>query len=219
MCFTGATIVVPTLNESDSLRRVFDQVRLHLGQGVEAIIVVVCEKTHPETLAICRFYEALFAGALRIHWQRQPGLGMALREAFATTQSSHVMVVYSDGEADPGTIPVLLERARDQPNSIISASRWIEPGLFENGGMAKRTLNLLAQRITAFAYKSDLTDFTFGYRIYPTWLVRRISWEEHNHAFVYESVLKPIRLGVKIVEVPTRWRLRDQGISSWPLLG
>ena len=120
MGFTGATIVVPVINEAESLRQVLDRIHLHLGQGVEAVIVVVCDKTCPESQAICRSYEAVFAGALRIHHQNQPGLGMALREAFILSQSSHVLVIYADGEADPVTIPILLEGARYHPEGIIS---------------------------------------------------------------------------------------------------
>jgi len=219
MSFTGATVVVPVINESDSLRRAFDCIRLHLGNGVAEVIVVVCNKTCAETWAICRSYEALFEGTLRMHRQREQGLGMALREAFLLAQSSHVMVVYADGEADPATIPVLLEWARRHPEGIISASRFSEPGLYENPGNMKRLLNRLAQRVTALAFGSDLTDFTFGYRIYPTKLVQQIQWQEFSHAFVYESMLRPLLLGIEILEVPSRWKLRSEGKSSWPLVG
>ena len=55
---------------------------------------------------------------------------------------------------------------------------------------------------------------TFGYRIFPTKLVRSIRWEEVRHPFLFETVLKPLRLGVKVKEIPSVWKARQEGESA-----
>jgi hypothetical protein len=55
---------------------------------------------------------------------------------------------------------------------------------------------------------------TFAYRIFPTKLVRGIRWEELRHAFLFESLVKPLRLGVPVVEVPSQWKARTEGKSQ-----
>ena len=58
-----------------------------------------------------------------------------------------------------------------------------------------------------------LTDLTYGYRLFKTELVQNIQWEELRHPFLLETLLKPVRLGVRVVEVPTSWRARTEGES------
>ncbi len=57
---------------------------------------------------------------------------------------------------------------------------------------------------------------TFGYRIFPTALVQSIRWEEVRHPFLLETVLKPLKLGVKVVEIPIKWEARLEGESQNP---
>ena len=54
-------------------------------------------------------------------------------------------------------------------------------------------------------YGTHLTDMTYAYRIMPTQLVQSIRWEELRHPFFFETMIKPLRLGVPVVEIPAVW--------------
>ena len=43
--------------------------------------------------------------------------------------------------------------------------------------------------------------------------MKSINWEELKHPFFLETALKPLRLGVKFVEVPAKWKARTEGES------
>jgi len=43
--------------------------------------------------------------------------------------------------------------------------------------------------------------------------VHSIRWEELKHPFLFETIIKPLRLGVEVVEVPSTWRVRSEGVS------
>mgnify|MGYP006993831491 FL=1 len=111
-----------------------------------------------------------------------------------------------------------IEYAKKYPNDMITASRWLKKGSFEGYNKTKYVLNYIFQKFFSFFYRVKLTDITFGYRIAPTNLFQSIQWEELKHPFFLETALKPIRLGVKIHEIPSDWAARQEGESQNSLL-
>ena len=49
------------------------------------------------------------------------------------------------------------------------------------------------------------------WRLLPKGLVQSIQWEELKRLFFLEIIVKPLRLGVPVVEIPTTWRARGEG--------
>jgi hypothetical protein len=75
-------------------------------------------------------------------------------------------------------------------------------------------LNFIFQKLFAVIFTTTLTDMTYGYRIFPTALVQSIVWEELRHPFLFETLIKPLRLGVPIYEIPSKWSARVEGESQ-----
>lgn len=146
-----------------------------------------------------------------------PGLGGALRKGFEEARGSHILVIFSDGEADPALAPLMIKASQENPESIISASRWIKGGGFNGYGLFKWVVNYLGQKFISTLYNSPVTDYTFGYRLYPFEVARAFDWEESSHCFVPESILKPIRASVVVREIPAIWRGRSEGRSQMSL--
>jgi len=145
--------------------------------------------------------------------QRLPFLGGAVRGGFDVAKGTHVIMMSSDLETDPDTVPLLIAEARKRPAAIITATRWQGGTNFEGYNPVKLVLNKVFQAFFALLYRVRLTDLTFAYRIFPTELVRSIRWEELKHPFLFETIIKPLRLGVEVVEVPSTWRVRSEGVS------
>ena len=55
---------------------------------------------------------------------------------------------------------------------------------------------------------------TFGYRIFKTSILKEIRWEEAKHPFFFETIVKPLRLGHSVAEVPSPWKARTEGESQ-----
>ena len=146
--------------------------------------------------------------------QQQPFLGGALQTGIAHAKGSHVVVMYSDGESDPATLGGLIAEAQRHPAAIISASRWLKESSFHNYPPGKLVANYCFQRLFALIYWRAITDFTFGYRLYPRAVVNAIDFEEIGHPFILESIVKPLRLAVEVREIPTTWDKRSEGISQ-----
>jgi hypothetical protein len=212
--FSGVAVILPVVTETSSLDETARALEATCDADIAEVLVVVCDRTTAESLDRCHALRDTFGERVRIHRQTLPYLGGAMREAFELATASHVLMMASDLETDPWIAPALIEVAKAKPDAIATASRWAEGGGFSGYGPVRVALNWTFQRLTSLVYGVRLTDATFGYRLFPTPLVQSIRWEGLRHDFLLETILKPIRLGVEVVEVPTRWTPRPDGQSQ-----
>ncbi len=211
---SGVTVVVPVVTETDSLDETVKILHDTSDHWIQQVLIVVCDRTTPESLARCAAARDTFGDRLVIHRQSLPYLGGAIREAFALASASHTLMMSSDLETDPTIVPDMLALAAENPAAIVTASRWAAGGSFSGYGAHRVALNWVFQRLTSVTYRTHLTDATFGYRVFPTSLLQSIVWQGLRHEFLLETVLKPVRLGVEVLEVPTRWVPRREGESQ-----
>jgi glycosyltransferase involved in cell wall biosynthesis len=212
--FKKTTIILPVMNETHSLIKTMDIIERECGQDILEYIFVVCAKTLDESLKVIRSYLKINEKRYIFHQQGLPFLGGAIREAFNLARGSHVVMMASDLETNPQDVKYLIQKTKEFPKAIITASRWIGDSGFKGYNPIKLILNFFFQGIFSFLYRTKLTDMTYGYRIFPTPLVKKIHWEELKHPFLFETILKPLRLGVKVFEIPSRWTARIEGESQ-----
>lgn len=212
--FTGVSVIITVVNETESLDQTIRMLHESSNEDIREVLIVVCEKTTPESLARCEAAKEVFGDRVVVHWQRLPYLGGAIRDAFAVATASHTIMMASDLETDPAIVPDMIELARKHPEAIVTASRWAAGGSFSGYGPHRVALNWLFQRIVSLVFRTKLSDATFGYRLFPTSLVQTIEWEGLRHEFLLETLLKPLRLGIDVYEVPTRWLPRPEGESQ-----
>jgi glycosyltransferase involved in cell wall biosynthesis len=208
----NVSVILPVIDETASLRQtvavLLQENREHIGE----ILIIVCGKTAPDALRVSYALVREYPSLIRVHFQTRPFLGGALRDAFELATGSHVLMMASDLETDPGTVKDLIAAAQTGYD-IVTATRWHLDGGFEGYSRTKFILNLLFQKTFGLLYGTDLSDLTYGFRIFKTEWVKRISWEEQRHAFLLETILKPLRLGARVGEVPSVWRNRMEGAS------
>jgi len=223
--FHAVSIILPVINETYSFIETVKTILRTNNSDVKEFIAVVCTKTTQGSLEICNTFKNKLGDRFIIHRQKLPHLGGAIREAFEIAQGSHVMMMASDLETNPEDVKSFVEQAKRAPQSIITASRWLKGGGFygydrlKGGGLygynrLKLYCNSLFQSLFSRLYGVQLTDMTFGYRIFPTLLVRTIEWEELQHPFLFETIVKPLRLGTNIIEIPSSWKARTEGVSQ-----
>ena len=212
-CFYSATILLPAINETYSLRQTVETVLQASPDDVCQVLIIVCERTTPETMRVAADLASEHSGIVTVHTQRLPFVGGALREGFNLAKGSHVVMMASDLETDPTDVPAMIELAKTNPQAIITATRWVG-GAFAGYNRVKLVANWIFQRLFALLYGVALTDMTYGYRLFPTKLVQSIQWEELRHPFFFETLLKPLRLGIPVIEIPSKWAARTEGESQ-----
>ena len=212
----SVSVVLPVINETASLRQTVDIVWRDAADQIRELLIVVCQKTTAEAMAAVKQLQKDLGSVVVVHHQHLPFLGGAMREAFALARGSHVIMMASDLETDPNVVRVLIAEARNNPSGIVTASRWREGVQFEGYSKIKLVCNWIFQRFFSLIYAARLTDMTYAYRIFPTRLVQAIRWEELRHPFLFETLIKPLRLGVRVTEIPAVWRVRTEGESQNP---
>jgi glycosyltransferase involved in cell wall biosynthesis len=212
---TAVTIILPVMNETVALRQTVEIIlRDTPRECIQEILIVVCQKTTEDAMAAVAELQKRHGALVVVLHQKLPFLGGALRDAFDISRGSHVIMMASDLETDPKDVRVLIEEARKNPGGIVTASRWQNAGQFLGYSKVKLVCNWLFQRFFSVLYGVQLTDMTFAYRIFPTRLVQAIQWEDLRHPFLFETLVKPLRLGVPVTEIPSVWRARTEGESQ-----
>jgi hypothetical protein len=120
----------------------------------------------------------------------------------------------SDLETDPHLVHSMIKEIRDGKNDIVVASRWLQNSGFQGYSVLKYLCNFVFQKLFSILYRVSLTDLTYGFRIYRTKIIQKIIWEELKHSFLLESLVKPLRLGCQVKEIPATWVARKEGASQ-----
>jgi hypothetical protein len=214
--FESATVILPVMNETVSLRQTVEIIVRDVKDRLKELLIVVCQRTSVEAMAVVAELQKEFGDLIVVHHQQLPFLGGAFREAFALARGSHVIMMASDLETDPHDVATLIAEAQKSPSGIVTASRWIRGGAFCGYSSVKLVCNWIFQHFFSMLYGTRLSDMTYGYRIFPTRLVQSIRWEELRHPFHLETVVKPLRLGVPVTEIPSVWCRRIEGESQVP---
>lgn len=201
------------MDETISLIKTVDIILSSAKGEIKEIIIVVSKHTSKDSLVVIETLKTRLGDLLVVYCQELPFIGGALRGAFSLAQGSHTIMMASDLETNPSDVIKLIDAAKENPNDIIAASRWLKGGNFTGYSKVKLVANWLFQHIFSTIYQSHLTDLTFAYRLYPTKVLQSINWTEFKHPFFFETLLKPLRLGIKVIEIPTTWTARIEGKS------
>jgi hypothetical protein len=210
----SVSVILPVTDETFSLNQTVDIISTSCGDTIKEFIVVIYKKTTTESKQVIQQLQEQLGNKIIVHTQKLPFLGGAIREAFEICSGTHVIMMASDLETDPNLVRTLIEEEKKNPKMIVTATRWAKGGDFEGYNPLKLVFNYVFQKFFSLLYGVNLTDMTYGYRIFPTSLVQSINWEELRHPFLFETILKPLRLGVEVKEIPGVWSARKEGESQ-----
>lgn len=218
IAYKNVTVILPAINETKSFEKTVDIILNSCQkQDLCEFIAVVCERTTKECLesiSVSKEQSEKNGVPFTILWQKKKFAGGAVQDAIDISKGSHLIIMSTDMETDPELVPELIDMAKKYPADITTGSRWLNKKAFKGYNQVKLILNFIFQKIFSLYYGTKLTDMTYGFRIFPTKLMKKIDWEELKHPFFLETALKPVRLGVKIHEIPTKWIARDEGESQ-----
>jgi glycosyltransferase involved in cell wall biosynthesis len=204
---TGELLVVlPALNEQDSVARVVTEVR---AAQPAATVLVVDDGSTDATAA-----RADRAGELVMRLPFNLGVGGAMRAAYRYARDNGytaVVQVDADGQHDAGEIVHLLEVQAD----VVIGSRFAGRGDYTVRGPRRWAMRLLSVALSHIVGTS-VKDPTSGFR-----LVRRrgiVLFAEHYPeeylGDTVEALVVAHRAGLRITQVPVAMRARETGTAS-----
>lgn len=208
------SVVMPVYSETDTVRPIVEQLVGDLTWRLCEIIILQSPRASERSRAICRQLLDDYP-QVRLHVQQNnPGLGWAVREGLEKVRGNLVLMIDSDGEMEIDTVPRMLAEMERGGHAMVAASRWLPGGGFQGYDRKKYYLNWCFQQVFRWLFWTPLHDLTYGFKLLRAELVRGIAWQGTLHEIACETTLRPVRLGVSVAEVPSRWTARTHGVSQ-----
>jgi hypothetical protein len=205
--------IITALHETWSLKETVDKIVEENGEYLEQVIIVVARHSSPECLAVIGTLKETYGEIIHKHEQTLPYVGGAIIDSIGLVKSPCVVMLAADLETDPALVKTMYHTMVARDLDVVATSRWLRAGCFSGYHPLKRILNRCFQRFFSALYGTDLTDMTYGYRMYKTELLSNIEFSEYRHAFFLESLVKPLKAGARIEEISAHWKAREEGES------
>ena len=212
-------IFLPVIDETFSIEKTILIIEKDSSKFVNKYLITVSKnKTSKKSFEKIYFLKKKYKNKIKIIFQEKPYLGGALMTAIKYIDSSHFVIMASDLETNPNFFHKLRANSQKDNDTIFVATRWKKKNSFQNYNIIKLLLNKIFQVFFSILFNTRLTDLTFGYRIYPSKIIKKIKLIELKHPILFESIIVPLKLGHKIIELDCNWKMRKEGKSHNPFL-
>lgn len=201
------SIIIPFLNESESLEELARQIELVLGmQPFEYEIVFVNDGSTDDGACIVR---KMCVGNPRIrliNLMRNFGKASALSAGIAHSRGDVVITMDADLQDNPQELPRFLEEI-DAGNDVVSGWKQIR-----NDPISKTFPSKIFNYLIRKVFALDLRDINCGYKAYTRSAVRALNLYGELHRFT-PALLHAV--GFSIKEIPVHHNSRRHGKSKY----
>jgi len=213
-------IVIPTYNEKETLPSLIDRLFYEVKKIAEKFFIIIMDDASPDgTAKIAENLNEKYHNITVIERPSKLGLGSAYKQGFQLAinkfNPDYVVQMDADNSHDPKEIPIMVNKIKEF--DYVIASRHV-PGSAVVGWNARRKiLHSLAGTIARKCAKLDVADPTSGFRMFKKNVLKRVNFSEiksEGFAFQVELLCYLRRMGIKGIEIPTRFVNRKRGKSK-----
>jgi glycosyltransferase involved in cell wall biosynthesis len=192
--------VLPALDEAEALPGVL---RALGGAGVDEI-VVVDGGSRDGTAEVARAFGAT------VILEPRPGYGRACRTGAAASDACLIAFLDADGSDDPAYLPSLIAATRGGAALALGSRRTAERGAMLPH---QRAGNIVVAGLVRLLYGADVHDVP-PMRVVRRDVLDRLGLVEETYGWPTEMLVKTLRAGLPVVEVPVLARARRGGSSK-----
>ncbi len=209
------SVVLPVYSEEKSIIYVVKRLEELLKNKLYEIILVVAPRSHEKTIKICKILTKKNK-KVKFYFQKEnPGLGRGIREGLSYATGAHILMMDSDGEMSPDTVPLMIKKMEETDCDMVVGSRFAKGGGVDGYGKIKYWLmNRPFQMFFRILFLTKVHDLTLGFKLMKRKIIDEVKFDSNFHDIATETTLRPIKLGYKVEEVPTVWRSREKGTSK-----
>ena len=200
--------LIPTLNESPTIREVISR-----AHGLTDLTVVVDGNSSDDTVAVARD-----SGA-EVLIQEGKGKGMAIQTALSKIDADIYVIIDGDATYDPYDIHAIISPIIGGEADMVVGSRL--RGQMEKGAINRTHLlgNHLFNALINVLNHSDISDSQSGFRAIAGEAFRNLRLSSKGFEIETEMTVRALRNGLRVKEVPIRYRGRRGSPSKLSGLG
>lgn len=211
---TELSVIVPTFNEVDNIRPLYDAIEKALADTQWEIIFVDDDSTDgtgDELIKLCREK----SNARRIHRISRRGLSSACIEGFQATISPYIAVIDGDLQHDESKLADMLTLIKADECDLVLASRYAANGGFGDWKDSRIKASKFATKVSKLFTNQHISDPMSGFfmmtRAAFNKCVRNLSLQGYK---LLLDIVTAYPGRIRIKEVPYEFRARRAGISK-----
>jgi len=207
------SIIITVYSETIALAQTVERLLKQDRDYIHEILLVVSPFSSDACMAVCRQLAETHPPVTVLVQQKNPGVGLALRQGMEAATGTHVAVLSADLETEPEAVDRMVRKIQESRCDVVIANRWLPGGGFARYNPVKLMANWFFQQVFRRVYATDVGDLTYGLKVLEKTVVDRICWKATLHDIFIETTVKPIRYGYSVCQVPTFWAGRTEGVS------
>lgn len=208
------SVVVPAHNEEDNITDLIDKIEASLDIPHE--LIVVDDHSGDATKMLIKEASFRYKNVRLVENKLRAGFANALMAGFSSVATGIVVPVMGDLCDDLSTIKPMLEKI-DEGYDVVCGSRYIKGGARLGGSRLKAFLSASAGRSLYHLLGIPTHDIANAFKMYRKKVLDAVDIRSKGFEISMEIPVKAYHLGFKITEVPTVWRERKKGKSTFKI--
>lgn len=209
------SVIVPAHNEQDNIVEVVNKIEHSLNMNYE--LIVVNDNSTDRTVGLIKELSNQYNNIKLVENGLKKGFANALKTGFRNASGDVVIPLMADLCDDLATINKMLDKI-NQGYDVVCGSRYIEGGSRLGGSKIKGFFSCFVGRSLRYLLGLPTSDIANAFKMYKKKVIESMEIKSKGFELSMEIPLKAYFLGFKITEVPTLWRERTKGKSSFRML-
>ena len=204
------SIVIPLLNEQDSLEELFQRIKNVCTQnGFEFEAIFVDDGSTDDSWKIIEYLSEMNNEVKGIRFRKNYGKSQALMAAFEKTKGDVIITMDADLQDFPEEIPELYQKIKSEKADIVSGWKQNrqDPKLSKN--IPSKLFNSVARKVSGL----QLHDFNCGLKAYRSEVAKELELYGDMHRYI--PVLAKNKGFGNIIEKQVRHQARKYGKSKF----
>jgi dolichol-phosphate mannosyltransferase len=200
------SVVIPTLNEEQTIAEIIEGCKPYADD-----LIVVDGHSQDRTREVSADHGA------KVILDNKKGKGEAIRHVIDFVSGDIIVFIDADGSHDPKDIPKLVEPIKKDEADHVSASRLIGGSSELHGGFDECFRLMGSSFITAcinWKFKVRLSESQNGFRAIKTNVIKQLDLRENITTIEQEMIMKTLKKGFRMAEVPSHEYERKKGYSK-----
>lgn len=200
------SVVIPAKNEEENIAEIINGCKKYADE-----VLVIDGYSTDSTKEIAK------KCGVRVYMDNKKGKGDAIRVAIEKVAGDIIVFVDADGSHLPDDIPKLVTPIMEGKYEHVTGSR-MKGGSDELHGNIEKFIRMIGSDIITlginYRFKVDLTDSQNGFRAIKTNIARKLNLKENITTIEQEMIIKTLKMGFRLGEVPAHEYARKSGISK-----